>query len=1772
MKAKAWDRVSLVGGCGVLLASALAIAVSGIKPPELVTSAKHGYVLPADLRVGSALLSDGRTLEVHGADGLAYIISEGSRRAIKLPEARRYASVTVLPAGQVLFWGGVDVHGNVLETGEWFDPGHERFVRTGKLALPARAGHTMTVLADGRLLMAGGWDTDGELAADDIVWDPRSGLTSALVDHGAPRVGAHARLEFDGSVVIDGGVDSMGRPMAGGSRIDSVHGVQANLAQVSTAGSAGPLRVITSPATSAKDVPVTGPLAMRFNMPIKAADFVGHGVTLLGPEGEVPIKVVATNDATQAFVQLPDDLYPGSRYTLFLKGLHDKDGAELPYTAIGFNTAQVVSSSVVMAGQGARPAPRVPGANDQGAPPLYVMAGDIKAYCGESQSLCRSRSYVKDGAFFPGKDNTPDTMGNHWRLYTGSQSLPDTHALESAMPKGATALVGQVRQIDETPVAGVEVSIGGNKVRTDAQGVFMLKELAAGRQEIFVDGASASHGDVKYGRFLVGADVKAGAIAHMPFVMYLPRILPRDEVDLPTPTSRETVLTHPDMPGLELHLPAGAVFKDRDGHVLTHIAIVPTPVDHAPFPLPDNFPMYFTIQPGDAVVQGLTPEAAKGIRVVYPNYGKDKPQTASNFWVYDAKQGWSMYGGGHVTRDGGQIAPDPGVSLVWAMGAGVSTTNANPPTKQVADNKCTGEPIDDQTGTFFHEWNDLAIRDVLPLALTRAYTSADSRAHVFGVGGSSNFSMHLYSADNSFSNLQLVLPCGQGIAFNLVTGGTSWPLTSEIWEHTGTKSRFYGAILQFFTGTPIGEYWLVTLKDGTEYAFQSDAPNQLIWMRDRFGNQITLNYSGGVPEKVISPNGRYITLNYGANNQISSAVDNSGRTVQYAYNSTGTLATVTYPDNTTENYTYDSTNRMLTMQDRRGTVWVTNQYDSGGRVVKQTFADSTFYKFDYTIDVSNAVTATVITAPDGNQERVTFDPVSHYSSTDTRGYGTSIAQTTTFVREPSGLIDSETDILGRTTSYTYDDMGNMTSVTRLSGTAAAVTTSFTYTGTYNQLASITDPLGHTTGLGYTNGCLTSATDALGHSISMQCNSAGQVVSVTDALGNTALAAYQGGDLESVTDPLNRSIHYVTDVLGRRVVTRDPMGNVILRKYDVNDRPVSITDALNQTSSVNYDGNGNVLNIALPNGATNSYTYDLRDRLTKRTDALGQIETWSFDGVGRVLSYTDRKAQVTGFTYDALGRRTLVSYQDGSGIQPSYDAGNRLTELLDTASGNMSWHYDDLDRVTAVNLPQGDVGYTYDAAGRRISMTPANQSQVSYAYDNANRLTNISQGNELVRMGYDAAGRRTTLTLPNGIGISYGYDSASELAGITYVRADGSHLGNLIYSYDADGRRISEGGDFDTQHLPAATTQQASVDLNGRKIGFNGQTLTYDANGNLTSDGTNTYTWNARNQLAQVSQNGSTQLSYAYDALGRRVSKLVQGGAPTQYLYDGVNIVQETQSSTVNPILAGLSVDERFARNDVTGRTYFLTDALNSTIALTDASGTVRQQYSYDPFGNVVVHDTTISTTNPYQYTGRESDSQGLYYYRGRYYSPVMASFISEDPIGFSGGQPSLYAYVKDNPLGLQDPYGLKPGDHYSSADQAAISAISDIVGQSIATDTEYAGVIYHKDDYYSYTAPNRGYKSSSEPGDAPLWTTEVGTYHTHGGDDPTYINNDFSDDDLDNAKQLGEPSYLGTPNGLVKKYIPGESRSDIETIACVSTEVKSDNERFFDRVLDLLRP
>lgn len=196
---------------------------------------------------------------------------------------------------------------------------------------------------------------------------------------------------------------------------------------------------------------------------------------------------------------------------------------------------------------------------------------------------------------------------------------------------------------------------------------------------------------------------------------------------------------------------------------------------------------------------------------------------------------------------------------------------------------------------------------------------------------------------------------------------------------------------------------------------------------------------------------------------------------------------------------------------------------------------------------------------------------------------------------------------------------------------------------------------------------------------------------------------------------------------------------------------------------------------------------------------------------------------------------------------------------------------------------------------------------------------------------------------------------------------------------------------------------ATYDGANQQLTFGDKSMTFDRNGNLTSitapSGTTTFAWDARNLLVAL-RGPWLRARFPYDGLGHRITKIVNA-ARTDFLYDGVNPMQEHSRFGVRAnMLTDLEVDEYFTRTDAGGTRTLLTNALGSTLALTDDAGTVQSEYTYEPFGTTTA---TGATTNPYQYTGRENDRTGLYYYRARYYNPNLHRFISEDPLEFGGG-------------------------------------------------------------------------------------------------------------------------------------------------------------------------
>jgi len=1180
--------------------------------------------------------------------------------------------------------------------------------------------------------------------------------------------------------------------------------------------------------------------------------------------------------------------------------------------------------------------------------------------------------------------------------------------------RGITAVAGEVRTLSDEPLESVTLRIGDQTARTDDTGRFLLISISPGHRVLLIDGRSASRPGRVYGVFEVGVDVRAGTNI-LPFTIWMPEIDTENAVPIPSPTSDEVVVTTPRILGLELHLPPGTIIRDKEGQVVTQISLTPIPVDRPPFPLPFGvaFPMYYTAQPGGAHIE------PSGARIIYPSTPNEPPGTRVDLWNYDAEEkGWHIYGRGTVTPDGKQVVPDKGVAIYKLAGASRTAPETAPPAGAQADD---GDPVDLSTGLFVLRTTDLVLPDVMPIVLTRTHRQGFELegARPFGLGSGHPYELFLI-LDSQFQKIDLILPDGGQVHYARISPGTG--AVGAVFEHTATPSVFFKSRIRM--GEESSE---LTLKDGTAYEFSAVAFPSLQSIRDPYGNRISIarqqRGGHGKVARVISPNGRWLEFTLDLDDIRGNVIqvrDNIGRVVTYDYDNKGRLTKVTDPMGGVTEYTYDGFNRMLTIKDARGIIYCTNEYDDKGRVIKQTQADGSTYKFEYTVEANGKITQTLVTDPRGNIRRMTFN-ADGYMLTDTRALGTPEEQTTIYEREAgSNLVLSITDPLGRKIAYTYDPTGNMTAITRLAGTPEAVSNQFIYEPKFNQPTSITDPLGHTIACVYDEkGNLTTLTDELGNSTTLAYNPDGQPVSITDALGSVAQLTYDLGIRNAVIDPLGAVTTRYIDNAGRPITLTDPLGHPITYAYDAHNRLTQVTDPLGDVTAFSYDPNGNLLSLTDARGGVTSYTYDDMDRLVSRTDPLGRSESYQYDAAGNRTQFTDRKGQVTIFTYDVLNRLTQATHADGSTITYSYDAGNRLTRIVDSVSGTITLVYDSLDCLTEVSTPQGTITYTYDLTGRRTSMAVQGQPPVTYNHDNVNRLTEITQGATVVGIGYDAASRPTRLTFPGEIVVELSYDAASQLTRITYKRVEGT-LGDLTYHYDLAGNRIKTDGSFARIAVPEPIASLA-YDAANRLMQRETTTLTYDDNGNLTSDGVRTYTWDARNRLASVNGPGIAA-GFQYDPFGRRISKTINGTA-TEFLYDGFNTVQEISGGIpVANLLAGLGIDGYFIRTDVNGSHILVFDALGSTLGLLDRSGLLQTEYTYEPFGATTA--TGTASPNPFQYTGRENDATGLYYYRARYYSPTLRRFISEDPFGFAGGDINLYAYVLSSPTNFTDPLGL----------------------------------------------------------------------------------------------------------------------------------------------------
>lgn len=1610
---------------GLVLASSLSFASDFEN--ALVSNLARAPAPETDIGQSATLLPSGQWLMLGGEGDLGpkiSIVDPATRQShflkSRLTHARAFHSATLLPDGLILIAGGVGPDGRIVMKGERFDAEADKLDVLPNLDLTPRARHGATLLTDGRVLILGGLSDQGSVLATAEIWDPRTGATERLgTTLHVPRYEHQSVLLPSGTVLIWGGRGTAGESLSGAEifdpitqRFDLIEQSKVSLPTTPLAGTV-PNLAYSNPANNAEDVPIDAVLALRFSKPLAVTSLNAQSVTLLGPVGQVPIQVVPAESGLLLFVTLRESLQPGAYYTLFVSGGLDITGATLPVVAITFKTQFVRANGNTSESSPSRP--NKPGTNGRGE--------DSSPSGANSSDVANNRSPVADAA----RDDESWTPGGdaikkrgHWRSGRKSAALQALPPLQAAT--GVTALAGQVLLLDGQVADGTILKIGEKSVSVDSTGRFLLTELTPGRHVLTIDGTKRNKPGKTYGLFEARVDVVAGKTTSLRYTIWLPRIDTQHAVALSSPTTQETVVTTPFIPGLELHIPSGTIIRDRAGQIVTKISITPIPIDRSPFPLPTRYvPVYFTIQPGAAHVQGIDPASAKGARLIYPNYRNEKPGARIKFWHYDpVDKGWYVYGMGTVSADAKQIVPDPEVAIYEFTGAMVSDPDL-PPDKGPKDcNK--GDPVDCSTGLFTHTKTDLSLNDIVPLNLTRIYRQNDTRSRAFGIGANHSFDIFMVGDIFPYSYQELILADGSRVHFDRVSPGGSY--FDAVYRNTTTPGVFFGATLAY-DRSEFGA-WKLALADGTNYWFPDAAGNDIpslagvTGMSDRRGNRVKFFRDPDLGNllKVLSPNGRWIAFTYDSLDRVKQATDNLGRTVTYAYDGAGRLINVTDPNGGIERYTYDASDRMLTVKKPSGDIMVTNVHDTDGRVIQQTLADGGVFLFNYTLNSDGDVTQTDVTDPRGNVERITFN-ARGYPSGHTFALGKPEQQAYTYERDPaSNLLLSETDPLGRKTRYAYDTNGKTTSITRLADTPQAVTESFTY-GPFSQITSYTDGLGHTTNWTYdAAGFPATVADPVGNVAHFTYDGLGQLTSVTDPLGHTTWFDYANGTLGAIINPLGQTAYMFSDSAGRLTRMVDPLRRTTQREYDPLDRLTRVTDPFGGITQMAYDANSNLLSVTDPKGGVTAFGYDAKDRRSSRTDPLNHTEQFAYDGYDNLTQFIDRKGQTTNYTYDPLNRRTQATYPDATATY-TYDSVDRLTQIADTQGGTITRGYDTVDRLIQEVTPNGQINYSYDAANRRTSMTVAGQPAATYTYDNANHLTGITRGSETVALSYDSASRRSSLTLPNGVVATYGYNAANQLTSINYAKA-GTPVGDLSYEYDLAGQRVKMGGNLARMGFPAPVAS-ATYNSANQLTSWDGVAHTYDANGNLTGDTSRTLTWDSRNRLTNLT--GPVAGTFSYDAMGRRKSKSV-AGTGTSFLYDGLNIVQELNGA--NPqanLLTGQGIDEVFARTSAGGSENFVTDGLGSTVALANAAGAVQTSYTYEAYGKAA--KSGAATTNSQTYTGREDDGTGLYYYRARYYNPTLSRFVSEDPIGLAGGI-NTYAYVNGNPVQNIDPSGNGP--------------------------------------------------------------------------------------------------------------------------------------------------
>ncbi|MHB1059459.1 MAG: hypothetical protein ACYC0F_16420, partial [Rhodanobacter sp.] len=538
-------------------------------------------------------------------------------------------------------------------------------------------------------------------------------------------------------------------------------------------------------------------------------------------------------------------------------------------------------------------------------------------------------------------------------------------------------------------------------------------------------------------------------------------------------------------------------------------------------------------------------------------------------------------------------------------------------------------------------------------------------------------------------------------------------------------------------------------------------------------------------------------------------------------------------------------------------------------------------------------------------------------------------------------------------SYDYDTQGRLTSVTTnlasdTDPVGGSYTTSYTYDGSSDRIASVTQSDGTTVSYGYT----------------LDAQGTWQVTSITTGSGadaQTVTLSYDDGSLV-VTDPMGRRTVYLIDGSGRLTMMLSPPinGTLIstLYTYDDNGNLLTLTNADTGVSRYEYDDQGNMISYANGSQERVDYTYDAEDQMVSRTV----------------------------FAVSADGTPGISGYVPASGPQTSYniyDAQGRLTYTVDALGNVTAYTYMEQGGTSLLASRQQLIGVSYDLGGATpdtpptlaqlnawIASAPVQQSlgravRTDYSYDPRGQLSQQIQWSRL-----DTNGEGSLATDASAIVTTYTYDAQGRLLQAGTLRGtDRSTLQSTSYSYDGLGRLLSSTDALGntTSYAYTDSTNQIAVTLaNGLTTvqvrNSAGLLLSSTVSGDGMVAREADYLYNAAGQqVATIDPAGHATYIF-YDGFGRIIGTVDPNGGVTAYQLDKTGQIVRTTQYATRIDTAGWIADGNLAAgfpavlpiptstaNDVVTRTMY--DSIGQVVATLAADNTITV-YTYDGTGNV----------------------------------------------------------------------------------------------------------------------------------------------------------------------------------------------------------------------------